>query len=172
MFSKISRYRALDDVVTIDADGRQLSSRALRVACVAAGQYVHTITEGDRLDQLANRYYHQPRSWWRICDANPEILSPQELLGAEPVVTYRFDVSPTGAGSPQWANLLHALNDLVGVSRAVLHGEATVLVTFNRLNLTVQDLATAMMTSGFRAGAARQVGRTGKQIVIPPGASG
>jgi hypothetical protein len=172
MFSRISRYRALDDVVTTDADGRQLSSRMLRVAGVATGQYAHTIAEGDRLDQLANRYYHQPRNWWRICDANPDILSPQELLGAEPVVTYHFDVSPAAGGTPQWANLLHALSDLVGVSRAVLHGEATVLVTFNRLNLTVPDLAAAMRTSGFPASAAKQVGRPGKQIVIPPGAKG
>ncbi|AQA20659.1 hypothetical protein BTZ20_0507 [Rhodococcus sp. MTM3W5.2] len=168
MFSKISRYRALDDVVTTDADGRRLSSRALRVAAVATGQFTHTIADADRLDQLATRYYQQPRNWWRICDANPEILSPQELLGAEPVVTYRCDISP-GAGIP---NLLRALTEMVGVSRAVLDGEATVVVTFNRLNLTMPDLAATMLAHGFTASAAKQIGRTGKQIVIPPNITG
>ncbi|MBP2326539.1 hypothetical protein JOF56_006924 [Kibdelosporangium banguiense] len=165
MFARISRYQALEDVATTGADGRRLSAKALRVAATATGRYQHTITEGDRLDGLAAHYYRQPRNWWRICDANPEILSPQELLGAEPVVTYRFEVT---AASPQWPNLLRALTGMVGVTQAVLDGAATVQVTFNRLNVTVPALAAAMQAQGFTAVAAKQSGRTGKQIVIPP----
>jgi hypothetical protein len=136
------------------------------------GRFLHTIAEGDRLDQLATRYYRQPRNWWRICDANPGILSPQELLGAEPVLTYRFQVAMPGAGTPPWAALLRALNELAGVSKAVLDGDATVVVTFNRRNLTAPDLAAAMLAQGFPATRAEQVGRTGKQIVIPPDVTG
>ena len=36
---------------------------------------------GDRLDQLAYKYYGQPLQWWHICDANPDFLSPLAPLG-------------------------------------------------------------------------------------------
>jgi hypothetical protein len=171
MFSRISRYRALDDVVTVDAAGRRLSSRELRTPGEVTGRFLHTLADGDRLDQLAATYYGQPRKWWRICDANPELLSPQELLGAEPVLTYRFEVSTTAA-VPPWAALLRALNDLAAVSRAVLDGEATILVAINRLNLAVPDVAAVMLARGFVVGRAEQVGRVGRQIVIPPDVTG
>jgi hypothetical protein len=171
MFSTISRYRALPDAVTVDAAGRQLTSRALRIAGPVSGQFLHTVVEGDRLDGLAAAYYRQPRNWWRICDANPEFLSPQELVGAEPVVTYRFEVSPP-PGTPPWADLLRVLGERVGVSRAVLDGDAAVLVTFNRLNLTTADLSGDMAVRGFVASRVQPAGRLGKTVVIPPDKSG
>ena len=33
----------------------------------------HVVREGDRLDLLAGRYYNDPRLWWRILDANPDL---------------------------------------------------------------------------------------------------
>jgi hypothetical protein len=46
----------------------------------------HTLKSTDRLDSLALQYYNDPRKWWRILDANPEILcgadiSDPSLLG-------------------------------------------------------------------------------------------
>tara|TARA_R110001583_G_scaffold108171_4_gene256901 strand:+ start:211 stop:516 length:306 start_codon:yes stop_codon:yes gene_type:complete len=35
--------------------------------------YVTTIT-GDRLDSLANQFYHDVRLWWVIAVANPQIV--------------------------------------------------------------------------------------------------
>jgi hypothetical protein len=35
--------------------------------------YVTTIT-GDRLDSLANQFYHDVRLWWVIAIANPQIV--------------------------------------------------------------------------------------------------
>lgn len=35
--------------------------------------------DGDRLDLLANAYYESPSEWWRIIDANPEILDPTSI---------------------------------------------------------------------------------------------
>jgi hypothetical protein len=32
------------------------------------------VTSSDTIDQLAQRYYHDPTLWWVIADANPEIL--------------------------------------------------------------------------------------------------
>ena len=86
MFSKISRYRKLPDVVTIDVQGRRLESKSLRLLPEVTGIFLHTVESGDRLDHLAYKYYKQPRKWWRICDANPEFPSPQALLGKESIV--------------------------------------------------------------------------------------
>jgi hypothetical protein len=38
----------------------------------------HTVTQGDRLDNLAARYVGDPEQFWRICDAN-DVLRPEEL---------------------------------------------------------------------------------------------
>jgi hypothetical protein len=38
----------------------------------------HTVTEGDRLDNLAAHYVGDPEQFWRICDANGAIR-PDEL---------------------------------------------------------------------------------------------
>ena len=40
---------------------------------------VHTISDGERLDLLAVRYYGDPLLFWRICDANVA-LRPSDLL--------------------------------------------------------------------------------------------
>jgi phage tail protein X len=45
----------------------------------------HQIREGDRIDLLAAQYYGDVTLWWRICDANPEVidwmwLSPGTML--------------------------------------------------------------------------------------------
>ena len=36
--------------------------------------------EGDRLDSLAHKFFHDPRKWWLIADANPDALTPEELV--------------------------------------------------------------------------------------------
>ena len=81
MFSKISRYRAVPDVAAADAQGRVRLTKDLRPLPDVRGQFLHTVDAGDRLDLLAYRYYGQSVKWWRICDANPEFLSPLALLG-------------------------------------------------------------------------------------------
>lgn len=42
----------------------------------------HTVTEGERLDQIAAKYLGDPEQFWRLCDANGAVR-PNELL--EPV---------------------------------------------------------------------------------------
>jgi nucleoid-associated protein YgaU len=46
----------------------------------AQGVVEHVINAGDRLDLLAWRYYKDTRLWWRILDANPEIVFGGSLL--------------------------------------------------------------------------------------------
>jgi hypothetical protein len=38
----------------------------------------HTVSEGERPDLLAQRYFGAPDQWWQIADANP-VLDPHEL---------------------------------------------------------------------------------------------
>ncbi len=38
----------------------------------------HTVTEGDRLDNVTAKYLGDPEQFWRICDAN-NAMRPEEL---------------------------------------------------------------------------------------------
>jgi hypothetical protein len=39
----------------------------------------HQLTSADRIDLLATQYYGDPRMWWHIADANPEVMSWETL---------------------------------------------------------------------------------------------
>lgn len=39
----------------------------------------HTVTEGERLDQISAKYLGDPEQFWRLCDANGAIR-PDELI--------------------------------------------------------------------------------------------
>jgi nucleoid-associated protein YgaU len=41
----------------------------------------HTLKATDRLDLIALHYYNDTRLWWRILDANPEVLCGADLSG-------------------------------------------------------------------------------------------
>lgn len=192
MLSKISRYRKLADIVATDADGRKVVSKDLRVLPKVKGTFLHTTGEGDRLDHLSYKYYNQSRKWWRICDANAEFLSPQALLGKEPIVTDRFPLTFDDDGtSPPWYELLSSLSRRVGVEEAtieedillisqeqVLDGQnltiyseqykRAVVITYNRMNITSGELGDVLMAAGFGVSQPENIGRIGKKIVIPP----
>jgi len=38
----------------------------------------HTVSQGERPDQLSNQYLGDPEQYWRICDANV-VMQPDEL---------------------------------------------------------------------------------------------
>jgi|GEM_PF-807614 len=172
MFSKNSRYRNVADVVAIGPDGRELRSKDIRPQVAVSGTFQHVIEESDRLDQLANEYYKQPRKWWRICDANPDFLSPQALLGKDPVVTYRLSLSSAGSKTPPWSQALNAVADLVGVEDVQFSGDepgqAALVVRFNQMNLSVWDIRARITDLGIKVEAPQAISRIGKLIVIPP----
>jgi hypothetical protein len=176
MFSKHSRYRRLPDVVTTDAQGRTAAAKALRLPPQVESVFRHTIEAADRLDHLAFKYYQQPHKWWRISDANPAFLSPQALLGHEPIVTYRFPLRLNGddAASPL-STLVRELLGRVGVEDVKIEEtvqaerlEQAVVVMLNRLNITAHDLAQHMVDLGFTVSQPERMGQVGKQITIPP----
>jgi hypothetical protein len=170
MFFKNSRYRKLPNEVTVDSKGRRLLSKSLRSLPEVTGIFLHTIEDGDRLDHLANKYYNQPRKWWRICDANPEFMSPQVLLGKTPLITQRFPISFANTEEqPPWATLMRAIASQVGVEDVWLtDGESYLIVKFNQVNIQSSDLTDMLEKAGFNVEQPQTIGRTGKQIVIPP----
>ncbi len=48
-----------------------------------AGVLEYTINEGDRLDLLSLHFYNNSHRWWRILDANPQILFGADLMLSE-----------------------------------------------------------------------------------------
>ncbi|NCD71691.1 LysM peptidoglycan-binding domain-containing protein [Mucilaginibacter agri] len=50
---------------------------------------IHTVKDGDRLDNIASQYLGDPEKFWQICDAN-NVLHPGELtetLGTQIKIT-------------------------------------------------------------------------------------
>lgn len=44
----------------------------------------HTVTQGDRLDNITARYLGDPEAFWRVCDAN-RVMRPGELEEPEAI---------------------------------------------------------------------------------------
>ncbi len=43
----------------------------------------HSVGVGDRLDQLGQNFYANPRDWRRIADCNTDAIFPEDLIYAE-----------------------------------------------------------------------------------------
>lgn len=76
---KNSRYQAARRF-EVDEKG-QLRCKGLRPRVIGAalGVIEHVVRDGDRLDLLAGHYYNDPRLWWRILDANPDLSCGVEV---------------------------------------------------------------------------------------------
>jgi nucleoid-associated protein YgaU len=79
MFFKGSRYRSVETARTEDDDGRAVQYKRIRFIPDREIQSVHTVREGERLDQISFEQYQVPEEFWRICDAN-DALWPPELV--------------------------------------------------------------------------------------------
>lgn len=81
MFPVTSRYYAIETTTLTAADGRQviyLRRRFLPDASSIAELTEHTVTQGERLDNITARYLGDPEQFWRVCDAN-NAMRPDEL---------------------------------------------------------------------------------------------
>ena len=80
MLFKGSRYQAARTFHP--ATGGRATFPGLRPREVATlpGVIEHVVTAGERLDLLARHYYNDERLWWRIVDANPEVVFAGDLL--------------------------------------------------------------------------------------------
>src|SRR5687768_9394734 len=79
MITPGSRY---ENAVAFERDAADSDSfRGLRPRAIGPAKPVieHTLREGERHDALAVLYYNEPRLWWRILDANPDVLYAGDL---------------------------------------------------------------------------------------------
>jgi len=74
MFTKGSRYEKAQAFRAPEGGGEIFPGIRPRAIGAAEGVIEHTVRAGDRLDLLARHYYNDGRLWWRILDANPEVL--------------------------------------------------------------------------------------------------
>ena len=76
-----SRYASLDTYTTADLrrSTEPLAGSATRPIPAPAALRLHRVRAGERLDQIAHRYYGDPLKYWLICDANDAIF-PSDLL--------------------------------------------------------------------------------------------
>lgn len=85
MFDPSSRYYLLETATltqtTADGATRQVAykrRRFLPPVTAFTPLVEHTVTQGERLDQITATYLDDPTVFWRICDANL-VLHPAEL---------------------------------------------------------------------------------------------
>jgi nucleoid-associated protein YgaU len=79
MIDKRSRYARTPTIEQVTADGEKRVLVDLRDVPAPAAAHQHVPAPGERLDHLAQRYYRDPRRYWRIADASDE-LDPFELV--------------------------------------------------------------------------------------------
>ncbi len=85
MFEPTSRYANLETATYTDAEGNQLAYVRRRFLPRGERQSLLvevTVTDGDRLDLIADRTIGDPEQFWRICDGN-NAMNPFDLV-AEP----------------------------------------------------------------------------------------
>jgi len=81
MFAATSRYASLP-TSSYTTPGNQVIAYVTRRFLPQPGGFtlllLHTVTDSDRLDNIANQYLDDPLQFWRICDAN-DTMSPFDL---------------------------------------------------------------------------------------------
>jgi hypothetical protein len=85
MFDPTSRYYniATATLTVLDEEGRSREIRYVKRRFIppsdgATTLFEHTVTQGERLDNITARYLGDPTQFWHICDANI-VLQPDEL---------------------------------------------------------------------------------------------
>lgn len=103
MFDPSSRYIRLPLFAATTPDGRTVSYVSRRFL-PRPDDYdllqLHTVTEGDRLDNITAQYLDDSQQFWRICDAN-DCVSPFDLT-EEPGAQIRITL-PEGIPGPSRA---------------------------------------------------------------------
>lgn len=80
MIAKGSRYERAR--LFAGENGKEPVFRGIRPRKVvpAAGVLEYIVKEGDRLDLLSLNFYNNTRRWWRILDANPQLMFGADLM--------------------------------------------------------------------------------------------
>ncbi len=85
MFDPTSRYFNIENATlnVMEKDGTARSIVYKKRRFIPPGDDMttvveHTVTQGERLDNITARYLGDPTQFWRICDAN-DVHAPGEL---------------------------------------------------------------------------------------------
>lgn len=84
MITKGSRYETAVLFQAAATDPRPFRGIRARVIGPARGVLEHSLRTGERPDWLAAHYYNEQRLWWRILDANPDVLYAGDLADRDP----------------------------------------------------------------------------------------
>jgi hypothetical protein len=80
-FASSSRYASTPTATFVDANGHSISYLRRRFV-PQAEEFVtlelHTVTQGERLDNIAAEYLGDSEQFWKLCDAN-DAIRPEEL---------------------------------------------------------------------------------------------
>jgi hypothetical protein len=97
MFLKGSRYRNLPQSSNQTARRDSLLGVDVRFIPPVPGQFLHTVSDRERLDLLAFKYYSDPKRWWLIADANrAQHEFPTDLVDPRPFVDEELAVTSPG----------------------------------------------------------------------------
>jgi len=80
-FPPTSRYHGIDTTTMETADGKTIVYLLRRFVPPPERfdlLHEHSVTEGERLDNISARYLGDPEQFWRLCDAN-NAMRPDEL---------------------------------------------------------------------------------------------
>ena len=83
VIAKGSRYEGAEEFIGENGKEPVFSGIRPRKIGPAAGVLQYTLKEGDRLDLLSLHFYNNTRRWWRILDANPQIIFGADLMLSE-----------------------------------------------------------------------------------------
>lgn len=81
LFSVTSRYHNVGTAVHTTPAGKKiihLKRRFLPPSANFSLLQEHTVSEGERLDNITAQYLGDPEQFWRLCDAN-DAMHPNEL---------------------------------------------------------------------------------------------
>jgi hypothetical protein len=79
MRTKGSRYETVPLFSSLDDGTVVFKGLRPRTIGPATGVVEHVVTATDRIDLLSRNYYNDDRLWWRILDANQDIVFAGEL---------------------------------------------------------------------------------------------
>jgi hypothetical protein len=89
MFWKGSRYEKVPEHEIETTDGRTVRYKGIREIAPTPARMGHELTQGERLDHVAHRYYRDAERFWRIADANlalwpDDLLEPGRVIAVPP----------------------------------------------------------------------------------------
>ena len=82
LFARSSRYYGIDTATMTGADGKVIIYIRRRFVPPADGFQLlqeHSVTQDERLDNIAARYLGDPELFWRVADAN-SAMRPEDLV--------------------------------------------------------------------------------------------